>query len=158
VSKSNLATIPAAINKVSQGSRVLARGRTVGTHPATIFVGQPIDPFFTRLACTTFLHVCIRARPVAQQVSSLFNRPQGKNMSCSLPGWFRVDAAKGVCVTHRTLLIFPTRPIRPPWSLGLIIAASIRVQQSRMGKNWVTTGVKSHSDTLSKRHTPARVR
>jgi hypothetical protein len=74
------------------------------------------------------------------------------------PGWFRVDAAKGVCVTHRTLIIFPTRPIRPPWSLGSIFAASIRVQQSRMGKNWVTTGVKSHSDTLPKRHTSARAR
>jgi hypothetical protein len=131
---------------------------SVGTHLATIFVGQRIDPFVTRPACTTFLHVCIRARPVAPQVSSLFNRPQGKNTSCSLPGWFRVDAAKGVCVTHRTLLIFPTRLIRPSWSLGLIFTASICVQQSRIGKNWVTTGVKSYSDTLPKRHTPARAR
>jgi hypothetical protein len=36
----------------------------VGTHTATIFVDQPINPFFTRPAYTTFLHICIRARPV----------------------------------------------------------------------------------------------
>ena len=28
--------------------------RPVGTHLATIFVDQPIDPFYTRLAYTTF--------------------------------------------------------------------------------------------------------
>src|SRR6266516_1481146 len=71
----------------------------VGTHPPTIFVDQPIDPFFTRPA-TTFLHVCIRARPIASLVSSLFNRPQGKNTSCSLAGWLRVDAVEGVCLSH----------------------------------------------------------
>jgi hypothetical protein len=55
----------------------------VGTHPATIFVDQPIDPFGSRPAYTAFLHVCIRARPAAPLASSLFNRPQWKNTSCS---------------------------------------------------------------------------
>jgi hypothetical protein len=43
-----------------------------------IFVDQPIDPFFTRLAYTTFLRVCTRARPVALLASLLLNRLQGK--------------------------------------------------------------------------------
>jgi hypothetical protein len=62
-------------------------GVPVGTHPATIFVDQPIDPFFTRPAYTTFLRVCIRARPVALLVSLLLNRLQGKKYVLRLRGW-----------------------------------------------------------------------
>jgi hypothetical protein len=69
---------------------------TVWTHPARIFVDQPIDPFFTRHDLFARLHKGLACCPL---VSSLFNRLQGKNTSCSLAGRFRVDAAQGVCVT-----------------------------------------------------------
>ena len=43
-----------------QPQKVLSSAETgrVGTHSATIFFDQPIDPFFTRPAYPTFLHVC----------------------------------------------------------------------------------------------------
>ena len=47
------------------------------THPPTFPVEQPIDLIFNGPAHMTFLHVGIKAWPIAPWVGSLFNRLQG---------------------------------------------------------------------------------
>jgi hypothetical protein len=92
--KSNTAQVAnnaTADSNEARGSTRLAGVGDVVTHPATIFVDQPIDLFYNRPAHTAFLHVCIRARPVALLVSSLFNGLQGKITSCRPCREFRID-------------------------------------------------------------------
>jgi hypothetical protein len=71
----------------------------VGTHPATIFVDQPIDPFFTRPACTTFLHVLIsKVNCVFEQYCLSFC-----GQSQQFPPKYFIDVNISICREYRVV-------------------------------------------------------